>query len=32
MDLCIDCNLLFAELKKHGFCLGFSIIGKLPVI
>ena len=26
MDLCIDCNLLFAELKKHGFCLGFSTI------
>lgn len=26
MDLCIDYNLLFAELKKHGFCLGFSTI------
>lgn len=26
MDLCMDCNLLFAELKKHGFCLGFSTI------
>lgn len=26
MDLCVDCNLLFAELKEHGFCLGFSTI------
>lgn len=29
MDLCIDYNLLFAELKKHGFCLGFSMIGNV---
>ena len=26
MNLCVDCNLLFAELKEHGFCLGFSTI------
>ena len=26
MNLCADCNLLFAELKEHGFCLGFSTI------
>lgn len=32
MDLCIDCNLLFAELKEHGFCLGFSIIGNVVLL
>lgn len=26
MDLCVDCNLLFAELEEHGFCLGFSTV------
>lgn len=26
MNLCVDCNLLFAELKEHGFCLGFSTV------
>lgn len=26
MDLCVDCNLLFAELKEHGFHLGFSTV------
>lgn len=29
MDLCVDCNLLFAELKEHGFHLGFSTVVSL---
>lgn len=24
MNLCVDCNLLFAELEKHDFCPGFQ--------
>lgn len=26
MDLCVDCNLLFAELEKHDFRSGFSTV------
>ena len=26
MNLCVDCNLLFAELEKHDFCPGFSAV------
>jgi hypothetical protein len=26
MDLCVDCNLLFAELEKHDFRSGFSAV------
>lgn len=26
MNLCVDCNLLFAELEKHDFRSGFSAV------
>ena len=26
MNLCVDCNLLFAELEEHGFAFGFSTV------